>query len=230
LIFYPVLDISLIKAEEFILSMPLKPDASIWGSLLSASQAHGDIKFAERVSEQIIKLSSVDPGYYVLISNVYAALGKWDQVRMIRKSIKARGLKKEPGCSWMEIRNTVYVFGTGDKCFEQFEEVYKLLGILSGLLAKEGYVANLQFVLHDVEEDEKRDMLCGHSERLAIAFGLLNTKPGTPLQVMKNLRVCGDCHTVTKYISKIMQREILVRDANRFHLFKDGTCSCRDHW
>jgi len=218
------------KAEEFILSMPLKPDASIWGSLLSASQAHGDIKFVERVSEQIMKLSSVDPGYYVLISNVYAALGKWDQVRMIRKSIKARGLKKEPGCSWMEIRNTVYVFGTGDKCFEQFEEVYKLLGILSGLLAKEGYVANLQYVLHDVEEDEKRDMLCGHSERLAIAFGLLNTKPGTPLQVMKNLRVCGDCHTVTKYISKIMQREILVRDANRFHLFKDGTCSCRDHW
>ncbi|GLT54050.1 hypothetical protein SLA2020_272830 [Shorea laevis] len=181
------------KAEEFILSMPLKPDASIWGSLLSSCQAHGDIKFAERVSGQIMKLSSVDPG-------------------------------------WMEIRNTVYVFGTGDKSFEQFEEVYKLLGILAGLLAKEGYVANLQFVLHDVEEDEKRDMLCGHSERLAIAFGLLNTKPGTPLQVMKNLRVCGDCHTVTKYISKIMQREILVRDANRFHLFKDGTCSCRDHW
>ncbi|KAB1223661.1 hypothetical protein CJ030_MR2G011706 [Morella rubra] len=212
----------LTEAEEFILSMPLRPDASIWGSLLSACHARGDIKVAERVSEEIIKLTSVDTGYYVLVSNLYAALAKWDQVRMIRKSLKAKGRKKQPGCSWMEIHNMVYVFGTGDKSFEQYEEVYKLLGVLAGLLAKEGYVADLRFVLHDVEDDEKRDLLCGHSERLAIAFGLLNTKPGTTLQVMKNLRVCGDCHTVTKYISKITQREILVRDANRFHLFKDG--------
>ncbi|XP_059649041.1 pentatricopeptide repeat-containing protein At3g03580 [Cornus florida] len=218
------------EAEEFVLSMPLKPDASIWGALLSACRASGDIKIAERVSERIIELNSDDTGYYVLVSNVYAELGKWDQVRMIRKSLKARGLRKDPGCSWMEIRNRVYVFGTGDSSFEQHEEVNKFLEILAGLMAKEGYVADLQYVLHDVEEDEKRDMLCGHSERIAIAFGLLNTKPGTPLQVMKNLRVCGDCHTVTKFISKITQRELLVRDANRFHLFKDGICSCGDYW
>ncbi|MBA0716084.1 hypothetical protein Golax_014950 [Gossypium laxum] len=218
------------KAEDFINSMPLKPDASIWGSLLSACRSSGNILVAERVAERILEQKSNDTGYYVLASNVYAILGKWDQVRMIRKAIRARGLKKDPGCSWIEIKRRLYVFGTGDKFFEQFEEVNKLLGIISGLMAKEGYVADLRYVLHDVEEDEKRDMLCGHSERLAIAFGLLNTEPGTPLQIMKNLRVCGDCHTVTKYISMIMQREILVRDANRFHLFKDGTCSCGDHW
>ncbi|CBI39966.3 unnamed protein product, partial [Vitis vinifera] len=218
------------KAEDFILSMPLKPDSSIWGALLSACRMSGDTEIAERVSERIIELNPDDTGYYVLVSNIYAALGKWDQVRSIRKSIKARGLKKDPGCSWMEIQNKVYVFGTGTKFFEQFEEVNKLLGMLAGLMAKEGYIANLQFVLHDIDEDEKRDILCGHSERLAIAFGLLNTKPGTPLQVMKNLRVCEDCHTVTKYISKIVQRELLVRDANRFHVFKDGACSCGDYW
>ncbi|CAL5380815.1 unnamed protein product [Camellia sinensis] len=220
----------LAEAEEFILSMPLKPDASIWGTLLSGCRASGNVKVAERASQHIIELNSDNTGYYVLVSNVYAALGKWDKVRMIRKSLRNKGLKKDPGCSWMEIRNKVYVFGTGDRFFEQYEEVNRLLEILAGLMAKEGYVADLQFALHDVEEDEKRDLLCGHSERLAIAFGLLNTKPGTPLQVMKNLRVCGDCHTVTKYISKIVQRELLVRDANRFHLFKDGTCSCGDYW
>ncbi|PSS11958.1 Pentatricopeptide repeat-containing protein [Actinidia chinensis var. chinensis] len=218
------------EAEEFILSMPLKPDASIWGALLSGCRASGDIEVAERASEHVIELNSDNTGYYVLVSNVYAALGKWDKVRTIRKSLRNKGLKKDPGCSWMEIRNRVYVFGTGDRFFEQYEEVNRFLGILAGLIAKEGYVADLQFSLHDVEEDEKRDLLCGHSERLAIAFGLLNTKPGTPLQVMKNLRVCGDCHTVTKYISKIVQRELLVRDANRFHLFKDGACSCGDYW
>ncbi|XP_038695185.1 pentatricopeptide repeat-containing protein At3g03580 [Tripterygium wilfordii] len=220
----------LVEAENFINSMPMKPDASIWGALLSASRVSGDLTIAERVSERIIELDSDDTGSYVLVSNVYAALGKWDLVKKIRKSIKARGIRKDPGLSWIEIRKKVYVFGSGDKSFDRFEEVHKLLGILAGLMAKEGYIPDFQYALHDVEEDEKRDMLCGHSERLAIAFGLLNTEPGTPLYVMKNLRVCGDCHTVTKFISRIAQREILVRDANRFHLFQNGTCSCDDHW
>ncbi|KAI5660627.1 hypothetical protein M9H77_19950 [Catharanthus roseus] len=220
----------LVEAEEFIHSMPLQPDASIWGALLSACRARGAVNIAERVSEHLLQLNPDDPGYHVLTSNFYASLGKWDQVRMIRKSLRARGLKKQPGCSWLEIQNKVYVFGVGERFFEQYKEVYELLEILDELMAKEGYVADLRFALHDVEEDDKLDMLCGHSERLAIAFGLLNTKPGSPLQIMKNLRVCGDCHTATKYISKIVRREIVVRDANRFHIFKDGMCSCGDYW
>ncbi|XP_048225890.1 pentatricopeptide repeat-containing protein At3g03580 [Ricinus communis] len=218
------------KAEEFISSMPLKPDASIWGSLLSACRASGNLKIAERVSEHILRLHSDDPGYYILVSNVYAALGRWDEVRKIRKCLRDRGLKKDPGCSWIEIKNSVHAFGAGEKFFIQYEEVNKYLGQLADLITKEGYTVDLNFALHDVEEDEKRSLLCGHSERLAIAFGLLNTKPGTPLQVFKNLRVCGDCHTWTKYITKIVKRDILVRDANRFHMFHDGACSCEDHW
>ncbi|KAI3683111.1 hypothetical protein L1987_83611 [Smallanthus sonchifolius] len=218
------------EAEKFIISMPIKPDASIWGSLLSACRASGHMEIAERASNHIINLNSENTGYYILVSNVYASLGKWDQVRMVRKSIKTKGLKKDAGISWVDIDKKIYAFTSGDKFFEQYEEVKKLLEVLYDLIAKEGYVANLRSVFHDVNEDEKKDILCGHSERLAIAFGLLNTKPGTPLQIMKNLRVCEDCHTVTKYISKIVQREFLVRDANRFHLFKNGSCSCGDYW
>uniref|UniRef100_A0A7N1A0T5 DYW domain-containing protein n=1 Tax=Kalanchoe fedtschenkoi TaxID=63787 RepID=A0A7N1A0T5_KALFE len=218
------------EAEQFILSMPIEPDASIWGALLSACRRSTDTSIAERVSERIISINSNDTGYHVLVSNIYASLGRWDKVKTVRKSIQDKGLEKDPGCSWIEIQNKVYVFGVGTNVFAQYEEVRKLISELSDLMAKEGYVADLECVLHDIEEDDKRSMICGHSERLAIAFGLLNTKAGTPLQVMKNLRVCGDCHTVTKYISKIMKREILVRDANRFHLFKDGVCSCKDHW
>ncbi|KAK1369746.1 Pentatricopeptide repeat-containing protein [Heracleum sosnowskyi] len=220
----------LAEAEEFIVSMPFTPDESIWGALLSACRSSTDVKIAERVAERIVELNSENTGYHILVSNVYATLGKWDKVRTIRKSLKNRGLKKDPGCSWLQIHNRVYVFGAGDRHHEQYEEVNKFLELLNDLLRKEGYVADLKFVLHDVDDDEKREMLCGHSERIAIAFGLLNTKPGTPLQIVKNLRVCGDCHTFTKYISKIVQRELLVRDANRFHLFKDGVCSCRDLW
>ncbi|KAK4488671.1 hypothetical protein RD792_004442 [Penstemon davidsonii] len=224
----------LVEAEDFILSMPLKPDASIWGVLLSACRANGDLKIAERiserVSEQVIELNTNNPGYLILASNVFAALGRRGQVRTIRTSLKAQGIKKEPGFSWVEVKNRVYYFKASDRFFEQHEEVNELLDDLGRLMAKEGYVADVNSVVHDVEDVDKLNILCGHSERLAIAFGLLHTEPGTPLLVMKNLRVCVDCHTVTKYISKIVKREILVRDGNRFHLFKDGVCSCGDHW
>ncbi|URE36201.1 Pentatricopeptide repeat-containing protein [Musa troglodytarum] len=218
------------EAEVFIEAMPVQPDISIWGALLSACRIFDETLIAERVCERIMAFDTENTGCHVLASNLYAAIGKWDMVGKIRKSIEAKKLKKDPGFSWIEVKNKVYVFGTGEQLVEQSEEVYKFLEVLTGLMAKEGYVPDRKFVLQDVEEDDKKHMLFTHSERLAIAFGLLNTKPGTPLLIMKNLRACGDCHTAIKYISKIVAREILIRDSNRFHLFKDGFCSCGDFW
>ncbi|CAL9219446.1 unnamed protein product [Arabidopsis halleri] len=219
------------KAEEFIQAMPIKPDASIWASVLRACRTSGDMETAERVSRRIIELNSDDPGYSILASNAYAALRKWDKVSLIRKSLKDKHIKKNPGYSWIETGKKVYVFRSGDDSAPQSEAIHKSLEILYSLMAKEGYIPDSREVSQNLEEEEeKRRLICGHSERLAIAFGLLNTEPGTPLQVMKNLRVCSDCHEVTKLISKIVGREILVRDANRFHLFKDGICSCKDRW
>jgi hypothetical protein len=85
-------------------------------------------------------------------------------------------------------------------------------------------------VLHDVEEEQKANSSGYHSEKLAIAFGLISTPSRTTIRILKNLRVCGDCHTTVKFISKIADREIIVRDASRFHHFKDGVCSCGDYW
>ncbi|CAN6888979.1 unnamed protein product [Brassica oleracea] len=221
------------KAEEFIQAMPVKPDASIWASLLRACRTSGDMETAERVCKKIVELNPDDPGYSILASNAYAALRKWDKVSVIRKSLKDKERKKNPGYSWIEVSKKVYLFRAGDVSAPQFEAIHESLEMLYSLMAKEGYVPDPREVsqnLEEEEEEEKRRLVCGHSERLAIAFGLLNTEPGTPLQVMKNLRVCGDCHEVTKLISKIVGREILVRDANRFHLFKDGACSCNDRW
>ncbi|CAN1281919.1 Pentatricopeptide repeat-containing protein At1g20230 [Linum perenne] len=89
---------------------------------------------------------------------------------------------------------------------------------------------NIAALMHDVEEHDKEEMLCDHSEKLAVALGLVNTSSGFPLQVIKNLRICGDCHVVIKFISSFEKREIFVRDTNLFHHFKDGTCSCGDYW
>jgi hypothetical protein len=128
------------------------------------------------------------------------------------------------------VNNKVHTFVVGDESHSQTEIIYAKLETLYGQMKELGYVPDMNFVLHDVEEEQKEDMLYCHSEKLAIAFGLLNTTPGIPIRIVKNLRVCGDCHSATKLISKIVSREIVVRDANRFHHFKDGWCSCGDYW
>ena len=140
------------------------------------------------------------------------------------------GLKKTPGYSMVEVNNRVHRFQVGDKLHPQSENIYATLETLAEQMQAAGYVPETDFVLHDVEEEVKEHILCIHSEKLAIAFGLFNTSPRTPIQITKNLRVCGDCHNATKFISKIVTREIIVRDANRFHHFKDGSCSCKDYW
>jgi hypothetical protein len=134
-------------------------------------------------------------------------------------------VKKQPGHTLIEVNNKVHTFVVSDQEHPQITEIHAELKRLSGLMHDAGYVPDTKFVLHVMEEEEKMFHLCHRSEKLAIAFGLINTAPGTPLRIIKNLRVCSDCHTLTKFISKIVGRTVMVRDANRFHHFQDGVCS-----
>jgi len=109
-------------------------------------------------------------------------------------------------------------------------EICAELNRLSWLMCSVGYVPYTKLVLHDVEEEEKVFHLCQHSEKLAITFGLTKTAPGTPLGIIKNMWVCEDCLSSRKFISKIVERAIMVRDANHFHQIEDGVCSCMDYW
>eukprot|EP01018_Ginkgo_biloba_P034140 Gb_28037 [translate_table: standard] len=218
------------EAQEFIKNMPLEPSAGVWGALLAACRIHCNIELGEHVAEHLFNVDSENAGCYVLLSNIYAAAGRWDDVFKVRTMIKERGLKKSPGCSLIEVNNRVHAFLVGDRSHPQSNEIYATLETLAGQMEKAGYVPDKNFVLHDVEEEEKQQILGSHSEKLAIAFGLISTSPGTPIRITKNLRVCGDCHRAIKYISEIVKREIIVRDANRFHHFKDGLCSCGDYW
>eukprot|EP01018_Ginkgo_biloba_P033250 Gb_04533 [translate_table: standard] len=218
------------EAHDFIKKMPLKPDAGVWGALLGACRVHCNIELGEHVSECLLELEPTNPGHYILLSNIYAAAGRWDDAAKVRKVLKDQGLKKIPGCSWIEIKNRVHAFLVGDKSHPQSEEIYAVLESLGGQMKEEGYAPDTSFALHNVEDEEKESSLSCHSEKLAIVFGLINTNPGARIQITKNLRVCGDCHSATKFISKIVRREIVVRDANRFHHFKDGLCSCGDYW
>eukprot|EP01018_Ginkgo_biloba_P019587 Gb_24126 [translate_table: standard] len=218
------------EAFNFIQKMPLEPDTVVWGALLAACRIHSNTELGKHVAERLLELEPENAGWYILLSNIYAAAGRWDDVTKVRTMMKAEGLKKPPGCSFIEVDNRIHTFIAADKSHPQSEEIYAMLETLAGLMKDAGYVPHTKFVLHDVEEEVKEQMLCSHSEKLAIAFGIINTNPGNPVRIMKNLRVCGDCHHATKFISRIIHREIIVRDANRFHHFKDGLCSCGDYW
>eukprot|EP01018_Ginkgo_biloba_P023373 Gb_39406 [translate_table: standard] len=218
------------EAHGFIKKMPLEPDAAVWGALLGACRIHCNIKLGEYVAERLFKLEPENAGWYVLLSNIYAVAGKWVDVAKVRRMMNDRGLKKKPGSSLIEVNNGVHAFFVADRLHPQSEKIYALLATLDEHMKEAGYVPDTNFVLYDVEEEVKEHMLCSHSEKLAIAFGIINTSPGIPIRITKNLRVCGDCHSATKFISKIIKRKIIVRDTNRFHHFKDGLCSCGDYW
>jgi pentatricopeptide repeat protein len=220
----------LVEAKEFISHMPFEPTASVWGALLSACRVHFDMELGKQAAEHLLELQPQNAGTYILLSNIYAAAGMWDDTAKVRSLMENRGIKKVAGCSWIQIGNKVHAFVAGDRLHPQSEAIYAVLEKLARQMKEAGYVPDTNFVLHDVEEEQKENILLHHSEKLAIAFGIINRPPGMPIRIVKNLRVCGDCHTAIKIISKIVAREIVMRDANRFHQFKDGLCTCGDYW
>jgi pentatricopeptide repeat protein len=218
------------EANDILTSMQTEPTIAIWVALLSGCLNNKKLELGESIAEKILELQPDDVGALALVSNLYAAAKKWDKVREVRKLMKDSGSKKVPGYSLIEVRGTRHAFVMEDQSHPQHQEILKMVMKLDSEMRKMGYVPRTEFVYHDLDEDVKEQLLSYHSERLAIAFGLLNTSAGTRLVVIKNLRVCSNCHEAIKYISKITDREIVVRDAKRFHHFKDGACSCGDYW
>ncbi|WVZ61881.1 hypothetical protein U9M48_011689 [Paspalum notatum var. saurae] len=208
------------EAYDYILTMPLKPNDVVWRTLLGACAMHKKLELGETAWARLVELDPGHSGDYVLLSNLYAAVGRWTDVHVLRKTMVNDGVRKNPGHSLVELRNSVYEFVMGDRSHPESEQIYQMLAEIADRLRQEGYIPHTSNVLADIEEEEKETALNYHSERLAIAFALLKSLPGTPIRIVKNLRVCGDCHTAIKLMSKIYDQEIIVRDRSRFHHFK----------
>lgn len=218
------------EAEDIISSMPMKPDKFLWASLLGGCRIHGNIELAKRSAEALFEIEPYNPATYVTLANIYATAGKWDEVAKLRKVMNDKGVVKKPGISWTEIKGKVHTFMVGDTSHPYSTKIYDYLSKLLRRMKEEGYNPETDYVLHDVEEEQKEQNLSYHSEKLAVAFGIITTPQGTTIKVFKNLRTCVDCHTSFKYISKIVDRKIIVRDSTRFHCFEGGSCSCKDYW
>ncbi|KAL0866545.1 hypothetical protein Bca101_045663 [Brassica carinata] len=218
------------EASEMIETMSIEKDETLWGSFLGACRIHKNVEMAEKAARSLLELQPQNPGHYILLSNIYANDGKWEEVAKVRNLMNQRGLKKVPGYTWIEANNRTHRFKVGDRTHPKSQEIYDALKDLTEKLEEAGFVPDTNFVLHDVDEEVKVGMLSLHSEKLALAFGLIATPEGSLLRITKNLRVCGDCHSFFKFASLVTRREIIVRDANRFHCFKEGSCSCGDYW
>ncbi|KAK2967414.1 hypothetical protein RJ640_022346 [Escallonia rubra] len=221
---------SLGEAMKFVELMPIAPDASVWRALLGGCRVYSETKLARRISEKLLELEPTNPGNYILLSNIYAAAGLWSEVNKLRAVLEEKGLKKPPGKSWIVMRGDIHCFKAGDKSHAQSDAIYAKLSSLMSSVKEGGYIPDLRWVLHDEEDEEKMKRLFSHSEKLAIAYGLINVSSGAPISITKNLRICGDCHEFSKHVSKLVQREIVLRDGSRFHRFVNGVCSCKDYW
>uniref|UniRef100_A0A5B7B3X4 DYW domain-containing protein n=1 Tax=Davidia involucrata TaxID=16924 RepID=A0A5B7B3X4_DAVIN len=217
-------------ARVLIESMPMEPNSGVWGALLNACRVYGNFELGKEVAERLFALDPSDSRNYIMLSNIYSAAGQWRDASKVRALMKERGLMRNPGCSFIEHGNKIHRFVVGDQSHPDSEEIYMKLEELIEKIQKAGYVPETEFVLHDVDEEIKQDMINKHSEKLAIAFGLLVIGAGRPLIITKNLRICGDCHSTAKFVSLVEKRTIIIRDKKRFHHFADGLCSCGDYW
>ena len=212
------------EAWELIRSMPVAPDGGVWGALLGACKIHKNVELGRLAFDHLVELEPTNVGYYVLLSGMYLDAGRLDDVASVRMMMRKRGLKKEPGYSYVEFEGRVHLFMADDHSHPLAKSIYQMINKLEALVNNEKGDGCK-------EDDEASMKVIGfHSEKLAIAFGLLSTEAGAEIVVIKNLRVCEDCHMFMKLVSKIVNRKLVVRDASRFHHFEEGACSCNDYW
>ncbi|RDX97356.1 Pentatricopeptide repeat-containing protein, partial [Mucuna pruriens] len=194
------------EAENFMKTTHIKWDVVAWRTLLNACHVHRNHGLGKRIAEAVIQMDPHDVGTYTLLSNMYARARKWDGVVKIRKLMRERNIKKEPGASWLDIRNDIHVFvsegSNHPECAKIYEKVQELLALIKPL----GYVPDVGAVLHDVQDEQKEGYLSHHSEKLALAYGLMKIPPPGPIRIIKNLRMCADCHIAVKFISKVTNR------------------------
>ncbi|KAK2383673.1 pentatricopeptide repeat-containing protein, mitochondrial [Trifolium repens] len=221
------------KLDEMVAlihEMNCEPDVVTWRTLLDACRAHRNVDLAKYAAKELIKLDRQDTGAYVLLSNIYANSKRWDDVAEVRRTMNVRGIRKEPGCSWIEVNNQIHAFIVGDKSHPQIDNINRKLNQYIHRLTEAGYVPDKNFVLQDLEEEQSECSLRHHSEKLAIVFGIISFPREKTIRIWKNLKICGDCHLFAKLIAKLEQRHIVIRDPIRYHHFQDGVCSCGDYW
>ncbi|CAF4728544.1 unnamed protein product, partial [Rotaria magnacalcarata] len=205
-------------------------------ALLSGARNQKNSKLAQEVVDRIRKLfpdvkGSLLPAS-ILLANTYASSGDIEKATNIKIELHKSGAKKKAGATLTEFDGKIWKFRAHDRSHPNSDEIHEQVDRMSKKLIEYGYKYDASWVVRPREADETvESLLCGHSERLAMALHFTRDRKPKRIQLTKNLRICGDCHQFTKLAALVYQCEIIVRDANRIHHFHiNGQCSCNDYF
>lgn len=217
------------EALALIRDAPFEPTVNMWAALLTACRVHKNLELGKFAAEKLYGMEPEKLNNYIVLLNIYYSSGRLEEAATVVRTLRRKGMRMLPVCTWIEIKKQSYGFLSGDKHHEQTQEIYEQLDKLMQDISKHGYHPEDKSLLPDVDEREEQ-LMHYHSEKLAISFGLINSVDSTPLRLVQNHRICIDCHKAIKLMALVTKREIVLRDASRFHRFKNGTCSCGDYW
>ncbi|KAJ1285965.1 hypothetical protein BS78_03G317700 [Paspalum vaginatum] len=160
------------EARELISSMPMPADGAVWGALLGASKIHKNVEVGEEAFEHVIELEPSNVGYYVLMSNIYTDTGRLDGVAKVRGMMRERGLKKEPGYSYVEHKGRVHLFMADDHSHPQARRIYELVTRLEQMVKENSGVRESEVAVAKgrMELVATQPLVGFHSEKLAVAF------------------------------------------------------------
>ena len=218
------------EAFTLVENMTILPNPVIWRTLLVGCKNNKMLGQGELIAEWLLKLEPLNEENYILLLSLYALVSQWKKMRLVRTKMKDRSVKPIPARSSIEIDSFVHELKMGDWSHPEAKQLREVLRDISVRIRETRYKPSVSEILQRVIGEEKESVLGEHSERLAVAYGLWKTKAPVVIRVASNHRICGDCHEVIKIVSKIYEREIIVRDRIRFHKFVDGICTCKDYW
>lgn len=211
------------EAFDFIKKMDFEPNEVIWSVFIAGCRRHGNMELGFYAAEQLLKLKPKDRESYAMLLDIFVSAGRWEDVAVVKNLMREEKLSETDDWSWIRIKDKVYSFKPNDGLHPQSAEIFKVLDELVENAKGFGYKQQESFELTDEESASVY-----HSEKLAIAFGLLNTPIVSPILVIKSTTMCRDCHNFIKIITSLTAREIIVRDSKRLHKFVNGHCTCRD--
>ncbi|XP_052201358.1 putative pentatricopeptide repeat-containing protein At5g52630 [Diospyros lotus] len=213
------------EAFDIIKRMEFEPSEFIWSMLIAGCRSHRNLELGFYAAEELLKLTPRNSETYVLLLNMYLSAERWKDVSRVRKLMREEKIGKLKDWSWISLKDKVYSFKPNDLSRPQYERVDQLLGELLEKARGNGYESQGGL---DVTDEVSSSGSVHHSEKLAVAFGLLNAPAAMPIRVAKNISMCQDCHSFMKFISALTARQIIVRDSKRLHRFMGGRCSCGD--
>ncbi|PIA50505.1 hypothetical protein AQUCO_01300916v1 [Aquilegia coerulea] len=217
------------ESVNFIEELNIDQDSAVWDALFTAGRVHGNIGLAVRAVERLFEIEPRNTLVYRLLLQLYALSGKSEDALILKRRKKRNKEDSSIGCSSIEIKNSVHTIMTGDRFLRNSDRIYSQIASIA---------EEIKIVLpgsHETQlniDEEEKEEICGvHSEKLAISFALISSPYSSQsVRIIKNFRMCRDCHQTAKFISLKYGREIYLYDSKCFHYFKNGRCSCKDYW